>query len=262
MRIALSIEYNGTCYYGWQKQKINKSKTIQYHVDKAISVIANEPTVSTCAGRTDTGVHAFSQIIHFDTTKKRKDYKWIQGINSFLPSDILVKDIFHVDESFHARYSALDRTYRYIILNQKYPSTHLLDNVLHFDQKINISKIRSTFKYFKGEKDYSCFRSSGCSAKSATKHIKSIKISRDNNLIYIDITSNSFLYHMVRNIVGSLLDIGILKYNPESIDTLINSLDRKLCGKMVPASGLYLMTASYPKKYKISSDKKFSFFKI
>ena len=88
MRIALSIEYNGTRYYGWQKQKINKSKTIQYHVDKAISMIANEPIVTTCAGRTDTGVHAFSQIIHFDTTKKRKDYKWIHGINSFLQSDI------------------------------------------------------------------------------------------------------------------------------------------------------------------------------
>ena len=258
MRIALSIEYNGSNYFGWQKQKINKTKTIQYHVDKAISTIANESISTTCCGRTDTGVHAFSQVVHFDTKCCRKDYKWISGINSFLPSDILIKDIYHVADDFHARYSVLDRSYRYLILNQKYTSTFLLDNVLHFNQKINLSKIRSSFKYLRGIRDFSSFRSSGCSAKSPIKHIKSIKIIKDKNLIYIDITANSFLYHMVRNIVGALLDIGISKYKPEYIGDLIDAKDRKLCGKMVPASGLYLMSASYPNKYKILNYKGFN----
>ena len=260
MRIALSIEYNGANYFGWQKQKIHKTKTIQYHVDNAISKIANESISTICAGRTDTGVHAFSQVVHFDTSKNRKDYKWIHGINSFLPSDILIKHIYHVDNDFHARYSALDRTYRYVILNQKNSSTYLYDNVLHYDNKINISNIRSAFKHFKGVKDYSSFRSSGCSAKSPLKHIKSIKISKSNNFIYIDITANSFLYHMVRNIVGALLDIGISKNSPESINSLIKACDRKKCGKMVSASGLYLNSVSYPSKYKIVNTQKFNLF--
>ena len=132
--------------------------------------------------------------------------------------------------------------------------------MLHYDNKINISKIRSTFKYFKGEKDYSSFRSSGCSAKNPLKNIKSIKISKNNNFIYIDIVANSFLYHMVRNIVGALLDIGISKYRPESINSLIKACDRKKCGKMVSASGLYLTSVSYPNKYNIVHAQDFNLF--
>ena len=260
MRIALSIEYNGANYFGWQKQKIHRTKTIQYHVDNAISKIADENISTICAGRTDTGVHAFSQIVHFDTIRNRKDYKWIHGINTFLPPDILIKDIYHVDNDFHARYSAIDRTYRYVILNQKNPSTYLRDNVLHYDNTISISKIRSTFKYFKGQKDYSSFRSSGCSAKDPLKHIKSMKITKNNSFVYIDIMANSFLYHMVRNIVGALLDIGISKNKPESINDLIKACDRKKCGKMVPASGLYLKSVSYPKKYHIVNTQEFNLF--
>ncbi len=251
MRIALSIEYNGSAYFGWQKQKINKTKTIQYHIDKAVSRIANNEISTVCAGRTDTGVHAFSQIVHFDSSCDRENYKWIQGINSFLPSDILVKNIYHVDNDFHARYSAVDRTYRYIILNQTHPSTYFLTTTLHYSDKINISKIKSSFRYLRGKKDYSSFQSSGCSAKSPIKHIKSIKIIKHNNFIYIDITANSFLYHMVRNIVGALLDVGSLKKNPDFIHELIEAHDRKKCGKMVSPSGLYLMSISYPKKYNI-----------
>ena len=123
---------------------------------------------------------------------------------------------------------------------------------------ITCQEFKNFFKYFKDEKDYSCFRSSGCSAKNPIKHIKSIKITKQNNLIYIDITANSFLYHMVRNIVGALLDIGISKNSPESIKNLISSYDRKKCGKMAPASGLYLMSITYPSRYNISKNKIFN----
>lgn len=260
MRIALSLEYNGSNYFGWQKQKIHKEKTIQYHIDHAISKVANEEIHTVCAGRTDTGVHAFSQIIHFDTTKKRLDYKWINGINSNLPNNIMTKKIYHVDDNFHARYSAVSRTYRYIILNQKYASTHLLSNVLHFSDILSISKIKSAFKYLRGKKDFSCFRSSGCSSKSPIKDIKAISINRNKNFIYIDITANSFLYHMVRNIIGTLLDIGISKYEPKHIDYLINSYDRKKSSKMVLPNGLYLLNIDYNKKYNIISEDSFPFF--
>ena len=260
MRIALSLEYNGANYFGWQKQKIHKEKTIQYYVDKAISKIADDKISTICAGRTDTGVHAFSQIVHFDTTKKRLDYKWLNGINSNLPNDIVIKNIYHVNETFHARYSALARTYRYIILNQEYPSTYLSSNVLHLSNRISISKIRSTFKYLRGEKDFSCFRASGCSSKNPVKNIKSLKINKYRNFLYIDITANSFLYHMVRNIVGALIDVGISKCDSKHIIELIDSRDRKKCGKMVLPNGLYLKNIVYPKKYNINSEDEFPYF--
>tara|TARA_B100000795_G_scaffold17345_1_gene11546 strand:- start:212 stop:994 length:783 start_codon:yes stop_codon:yes gene_type:complete len=260
MRIALSVEYNGANYFGWQKQKIHKEKTIQYYIDKAISKIADENISTICAGRTDTGVHAFSQIVHFDTNKKRLDYKWLNGINSNLPNDIVIKNIYHVDETFHARYSALARTYRYIILNQEYPSTYLSSNVLHLNKKINISKIKSTFKYIKGEKDFSCFRASGCSSKSPIKNIKSLKINSYKNFLYIDITANSFLYHMVRNIIGTLIDVGTSKYESNHVIELISSRDRKKCGKMVLPNGLYLKNITYPKKYNLNSEDIFPYF--
>ena len=119
MRIALLIEYDGTNYYGFQKQKIHQSKTIQYHIDQSIKIIANHTIKSSCGGRTDTGVHAFNQVVHFDTKSKRKDFNWVKGINTYLPNDIFVKKIFHVNDDFHARFSALSRTYRYVIYNSK-----------------------------------------------------------------------------------------------------------------------------------------------
>ena len=260
MRIALSVEYNGSNYFGWQKQKIHKEKTIQYHVDLAISKIANEEVNTICAGRTDAGVHAYAQIIHFDTMKRRLDYKWINGINSYLPTDIIIKKIYHVDDDFHARYGAQSRTYRYIILNQKYPSTYLSSNTLHVSEHINISKIKSTFKYIRGTKDFSSFKASGCSSKSPIKNIKRISINSYKNFIYIDITANSFLYHMVRNIVGTLLDIGTSKYDPVYIEDIINSHDRKKCSKMVSANGLYLKNIIYNRKYNINSEDIFPLF--
>ena len=255
MRLALSIEYKGTYYYGWQKQNHHKNKTIQYHIEKAISKVANENISTTCAGRTDTGVHAFSQIIHFDTIKKRTDYKWITGINTYLPDDILVNNIFHVDDTFHSRYSALNRTYRYIILNQQHPSPLLHDNVLYYKDYIDVDRMKNSIQYLEGQHDFSCFQASGCSAKSPIRVINKIIIKKVKNLIYIDIKANSFLYHMVRNIVGCLLDVSTKKHKPKFIKELILSRDRTKAGKTVLSSGLYLMRIDYPKKYNIKYKK-------
>ena len=245
MRIALCVEYNGFNYFGWQKQKIHKEKTIQYHVDKAISKVADEKINTICAGRTDTGVHALGQIIHFDTTKKRLDYKWLNGINSNLPDDIYIKSIKHVDEEFHARYSAIDRTYCYIILNQNNPSTHLLENVLHFNQEINLTKIRSSFKYLKGTKDFSAFRASGCQSNTPVREIFEAKVSKRGDLIFFYIKGNAFMLNMVRIITGTLIDVGISKINISQFKDIIKMKKRTSAGKTISANGLYFLGPEY-----------------
>ena len=260
MRLALRIEYNGTNYFGWQKQKIHKEKTIQYLVDKAIAKVANHKINSICGGRTDTGVHAFSQIIHFDTTSKRSDLNWIKGINTFLPNDIIIKNIFSVNEDFHARFSVIDRTYRYIILNQHAPSSIFINNFLHYKDIIDILKIRESFKYLMGENDFSCFRSSGCSSSSPIKNIKKLNIKKIRDFIIIDVTANSFLYHMVRNMVGCFIDIGTKKISPKQIKKLLLSRDRRKIGITVEPKGLYLLKISYPKKFNIKINDKFNLF--
>ena len=258
--MALRIEYNGTNYFGWQKQKINKEKTIQYFVDKAISKVANHKVNSICGGRTDTGVHAFSQIIHFDTTSRRSNLNWTKGINTFLPNDIIIKDIFNVDENFHARFSVIDRTYRYIVLNQHTPSSIFINNFLPYKAKIDISRIKASFKYILGENDFSCFRSSGCSSSSPIKNIKNLNIKKIRDFIIIDVTANSFLYHMVRNMVGCFIDIGTKKIEPKQIKKLLLSKDRRKIGVTVEPKGLYLLKINYPKKFNIKVNDKFSLF--
>ena len=260
MRLALRIEYNGTNYFGWQKQKIHKEKTIQYLVDKAISNVANHKINSICGGRTDTGVHAFSQIIHFDTKSKRSNFNWIKGINTFLPNDIIIKDVFNVSKEFHARFSAIDRTYRYIILNQDTPSSIFVDNFLSYKGTIDILRIRESFKYLIGEKDFSCFKSSGCSSLSPIKNIKKLNIKRIRDFIIIDVTANSFLYHMVRNMVGCFIDIGTKKIESKKIKKILLAKDRRKIGITVEPKGLYLLKINYPKIFNIKVNDKFSLF--
>jgi len=251
MRVALCIEYKGTNYTGWQAQNNKSKETIQYYVDRAISRVSNQRVKSICAGRTDTGVHAFRQFIHFDTDKKRTKQNWIMGINSYLPEDIKAKSLFFVNDEFHARYTATARSYQYIILNQEQPSSLLFEFVLWERRKIDINKLKQSVKYIKGKHDFSCFRSAGCQAKNPVKNIKKMSIKTKKNLIIIDITANAFLYHMVRNIVGTLLEIGLGKYEPSYINKIIKNKDRKKAGKKAAAKGLYLMNIEYPKKYKI-----------
>ena len=258
MRLALCVEYKGTNYFGWQIQKYHTEKTVQHHVDHAISKIANHSIKTACGGRTDTGVHAFMQIIHFDTTTRRSKINWLRGINSFLPSDILVKDIFNVDDKFHARFSVIDRTYRYLIINRPSPLVSFKENFFHTNKKINLSRIKKSFKYLKCERDFSTFRGSGCVSPSPIKHIKAISVKSKRDILIIDITANSFLYHMVRNIVGFLIDIGTGKIPLKDADRLIQACDRRKIGLSVPPHGLYLLKIRYPSKYNITLEDKFS----
>jgi tRNA pseudouridine38-40 synthase len=251
MRLALSIEYIGKKYYGWQKQNSKSTNTVQHYVDSALSKIANHKINSICSGRTDTGVNALNQIIHFDTFSRRSDKNWIDGVNSNLPDDIRLKKIYHVDDNFHARFHAKSRTYKYFI-NTDSNST-IFNNAYTYvvNDKISISKMKSSLKYIHGIQDYSSFRSSGCQANTAIRNIISTSLIKNKNIITFTITANAFLYHMVRNIIGTLVDIGIGKIPPSQIKIILKHKDRKYCSKMAPPNGLFLWNVSYPRKYRI-----------
>jgi len=255
MRLAISIEYIGRKYYGWQKQNSNSTNTVQYHVDAALSKIANHKIKTICSGRTDTGVNALNQIIHFDTTSRRSDKNWIDGVNSNLPNDIRLKNIFHVDNDFHARFSAKSRTYKYFINTNSKCS--IFNNAFTWviQNKLSYSHMKSSLKYLKGVQDYTSFRSSGCQSKNPMRNIINASLEREKYIIIFSITANAFLYHMVRNIVGTLVDIGLRNINPSYLKTIILNKDRKYCSKMAPAKGLFLWNSSYPKKYRIKYNK-------
>ena len=251
MRIALSVEYIGKKYFGWQQQSSASTNTIQYFVDRALSKIADHKIKSTCSGRTDTGVNALNQVIHFDTESKRSEKNWIDGVNSNLPNDIRIKRIYKVDKDFHARFLAKKRTYKYFI-NANNEST-IFNNSYTWvlRDKLSLSSMKLSLKYLEGIHDFSSFRSSGCQANSPFRNISSVSLEKNKNIIIFSITANAFLYHMVRNIVGTLVDIGIKKIKPHDLKIIIEKKNRKYCSKMAPAHALFLWNISYPQKYKI-----------
>ncbi len=251
MRIALSIEYIGKKYYGWQQQNTTSTKTVQYHIDKSLSKIANHKIKTICSGRTDTGVNALNQIVHFDTTSIRSDTNWIDGANSNLPDDIRVKNVYRVDDSFHARFLAKSRTYKYFINNNEKCSIFNKSYTWVVSEKLSLSHMKKSLKYLEGRHDFSSFRSSGCQANNPTRTISNVSLEKNKNLITFSITANAFLYHMVRNIVGSLVDIGLRKFNPRELKMIIDRRNRIYCSKMAPAHPLFLWSVSYPHKYKI-----------
>ena len=252
MRIALSVEYIGKKYSGWQQQNHSSTNTVQYFVDKSLSKIADHKIKTICSGRTDTGVNALNQIVHFDTSSKRSDKNWIDGTNSNLPDDIRVKKIYKVDNDFHARFLATRRTYKYFI-NTNNKST-IFNNAYTWvvGDKLSFSSMQSSMKYLKGVHDFSSFRSSGCQASNSVRNVSDASLIKNKEVIVFSITANAFLYHMVRNIAGTLVDIGLKKIKPKDLYTIINKKNRKYCSKMAPPHALFLWHVSYPQKYKIS----------
>ena len=252
MRLALSVEYIGKKYFGWQQQNHSSTNTVQYFVDKALSKIADHKIKTICSGRTDTGVNALNQIVHFDTTSKRSDKNWIDGANSNLPDDIRVKRIYRVDNDFHARFLATKRTYKYFI-NTNIKST-IFNNAYTWvvGDKLSFSSMQLSMKYLKGIHDFSSFRSSGCQASNPVRNVSDVFLVKNKSVIVFSITANAFLYHMIRNIAGTLVDIGLKKIRPKDLYTIMSKKNRKYCSKMAPPNALFLWRVSYPQKYKIS----------
>ncbi|WP_367670535.1 tRNA pseudouridine(38-40) synthase TruA [Sodalis-like secondary symbiont of Drepanosiphum platanoidis] len=242
MKLALGLEYDGTNYHGWQKQK--HSISIQECLEKALSKIANEPISIYCAGRTDTGVHAVNQVVHFYTKSYRKIKSWILGLNSNLPKDIYVKWIIYVKESFHARFSAISRCYKYIIYNNTYNSVFLNKKVFYISKKLDIDKMKYAGKYLLGTHNFKLLISTKCQTNNYIRTIYKFKIYKKNNFILIKIKANSFLYKMVRNIVGCLIEIGLGKKSKKLIYNLL--IQKKKSFNIAPPKGLYLYKINYP----------------
>lgn len=249
MRIALCLEYDGSRYYGWQRQR--EVVSVQECLEKALSKIANEPVAATCAGRTDAGVHATAQIVHFDVSATRSDPAWTLGVNSNLPDGIAVRWAQEVDSDFSARFSATSRRYRYIIVNTRFrPGIHSA-GVSHYYHPLDEQAMQAAAPALIGEHDFSAFRASHCQSHTPFRNVHDLSVERRGDYIIVDITANAFLHHMVRNIVGSLISIGQHEHPPEWLGELLREKDRTKAAPTAKPGGLYLVAVTYPAHYNI-----------
>jgi tRNA pseudouridine38-40 synthase len=248
MRIALGIEYNGSGFHGWQAQ-LGDLPTIQGTLEAALAHIANEPVALTCAGRTDAGVHATGQVVHFDTTAKRHIDAWIWGTNSKLPPSIVVRWARHVDHHFHARFTATARRYRFIIFNHPIRPAIFSGLATWYYYPLDVERMVEAGKCLIGEQDFSSFRASQCNSKSPMRNIIDFSVKRDGDLVIIEVEANAFLHHMVRNIVGTLVKIGAGFKEPSWMDEVLKAKNRRAAGETSAPDGLYLMQVRYPKTY-------------
>lgn len=244
MKIALGVEYMGSNFHGWQLQK-SGIRTVQQQVEAALSSVANQAVRVFCSGRTDAGVHAVEQVIHFETTAQREDKAWLFGGNVNLPFDVNFTWAKCVDDDFHARFSAIARRYHYKIHNTKVRSAIIDKHSLWEPRTLDINAMQQASKYLLGEHDFSAFRGSLCQAKSPIKTIEFIHLSKDDDKILLDIKANAFLHHMARNIVGTLLKIGKGERPIEWMQEVLDSKDRKQAGATAPPQGLYFIKAFY-----------------
>ena len=247
-RIALGVEYDGSRFSGYQMQS-HGARTVQECLQQALSKIADHPVTVTCAGRTDTGVHATDQVVHFDTSAIREDKAWVLGVNTLLPKDAIKK----VSDEFNARFKATMRSYRYVIRNTATRPAILNRRVTWVHAQLDVAAMHESAQALIGEHDFSSFRASQCQAKHPNRVMNSIDVTRDGDHIYIDVRANAFLHHMVRNIVGSLLLIGKGEKPVEWMAEILAHKDRKLAGMTASASGLYLVAVQYPAEYEIPS---------
>lgn len=249
MRFALGIEYDGTEFYGWQRQ--SHAPSVQQSVENALSTVANHPVTVICAGRTDTGVHARGQVVHFDSPSERSARQWILGINSNLPDAVRVLWIRTVDDSFHARFGAFSRSYQYSILNRWVRPAIGVSYYGWCRQALDTSLMHETAQVLSGRHDFSAFRSAGCSAQHAVREVTEINVLRQEDIVKIDITANAYLYHMVRNIVGSLITVGQGEKSSQWFAEVFQGRDRKLAGPAAEPQGLCFMRVRYDPKYKL-----------
>ncbi len=247
MRIALGLEYDGTSYKGWQRQRTETG--VQQRVEEALSKVANETIEVVCAGRTDTGVHASGQVVHFETRSERTRRGWLLGANSNLPDDISVIWAQPVADSFHARFSATSRSYRYLILNRLERSALYRHRAWWVYEPLDAERMHNASQALSGQHDFSAYRAAGCQASTAIREITSIAVVRNKNWIALDVTANAFLQHMVRNIAGTLVAIGRGDEADDWAATVLRCQDRKAGGAAAPPHGLTLVKVDYPAEF-------------
>jgi tRNA pseudouridine38-40 synthase len=246
-RYALAVEYDGTDFFGWQAQTLQP--TLQQTLEAALSKVANEPVRVVCSGRTDSGVHASGQIVHFDTSAVRESRSWMLGANANMPQSMSVFWVAKVEDDFHARYSALAREYCYSLLNRQ-ARPGLLGRQLSWERSpLDVQAMQEAANSLLGEQDFTSFRTIACQAKRPWRRLDRLEIIRSNDVLAFHVQANAFLHHMVRNLVGSLLAIGRRERPPSWMREVLLARDRSLAGATAPAGGLVFLGAKYPKRW-------------
>lgn len=243
------MEYDGSHFCGWQSQPSGCG--VQDILEQALSQIACHPIRVITAGRTDTGVHAFAQVVHFETDVARADTAWVRGVNALLPKSVSIQWMQYVPDEFHARFSAMDRCYRYILLNQPVRPAILQGKVGWYHAPLDIVKMQEAANLLIGEHNFSAFRAAECQAKSPVKNLRKLEIIQQGNYFIFDLCANAFLHHMVRNIVGSLIYVGNGKQAPSWMKVLLESTDRTKAAPTFAPDGLYLAKIAYDPKFQL-----------
>lgn len=244
MRIAAVLEYDGSNFAGWQIQ--DHARSVQATVEQALSQVADETIKVTAAGRTDAGVHAYAQVIHFDTQASRTPYSWVRGANSNLPEDATLLWAGEVSPEFHARFSATGRGYRYVIFNRPIRPTIQAKKVSWDYRPLDAVRMQQAAEALIGTHDFTSFRALQCQAKSPVRELRRLSVERHGEFVVIEAYANAFLHHMVRNIAGVLMTIGVGEREPRWAHQVLEARDRTVGGVTAPPDGLYLTAVEYP----------------
>jgi tRNA pseudouridine38-40 synthase len=244
VRLAVGIEYAGTHYAGWQRQE--HAPSVQAEVERALGTVAAHSVAVVCAGRTDAGVHALGQVAHFDTAAARPLRGWLLGANAELPSDVALGWVAEVAGDFHARYSALARTYRYLVLNRPTRAPLAFERACQWRAPLDAARMHEALQVLVGEHDFSAFRAAECQSQLPVRRLTQIAVRREGELVEFEVTANAFLHHMVRNIVGSALAVGTGERDAAWLAELLARRDRRAAGPTAPPGGLYLAAVEYP----------------
>lgn len=249
VRIALGVEYAGARYCGWQTQLNPARRSVQETLEHALSRVADCPVTTVCAGRTDAGVSASGQVVHFDCPNSRPPAAWVKGVNSHLPDDICVRWSASVAGDFHARFSATARRYRYFIYNSPVRSAVGSGAFTWHSWPLDAERMHEDAQHLIGELDFSSFRAAGCQSRTPMRNVHAISVERRGELVVIDVTANAFLHHMVRNIAGVLMAVGAGRQSPGWTLDVLAARDRRVAGMTAPPNGLYLVDVSYPEHF-------------
>lgn len=248
-RIALALEYEGSAFYGWQSQRQLQLPTVQETLERALSQVAAAPVTTVCAGRTDAGVHATHQIVHFDSPAARNEKAWVFGGNTHLPPGIAIQWARPVPAEFHARFSATARRYRYVILNRPLRSAHSGHLATQYSRPLDVALMHTEAQCLLGERDFSSFRGAGCQSNTPMRNVHFVSVARRGEWVTVDIQANAFLLHMVRNIVGTLLAVGSGQQPPGWTAAVFAARDRTRAAMTAPPQGLYLIDVAYPASF-------------
>jgi tRNA pseudouridine38-40 synthase len=253
--IKLILEYDGTNYHGWQSQIGSGMPTIQDVLERSIKALTGESIKTCSSGRTDAGVHAFGHVANFSTTKSMPPEAWAPALNHVLPHDIRVLSSEEAPADFHARYSASGKTYQYVILNRHAPSALYPNRAWHIDRKLNLSAMRRGAEVLEGKHDFSAFRGAGCGAKTPVRTLTALSIKKRAEFVEILLEADAFLMYMARNIVGTLVEVGLGRVKTDELKRILASKDRKKAGRTAPPQGLYLVEVHYQKKSGLTNRK-------